>query len=457
MPLIHEDRSAGPMVGREKQRLLALPDLDLSTADPSRRAALPGFLRTLDRRFRAPVVPGTVALALRRRTFAWDLSLRARLGEESQGAGGRDVEVLLHHEVLTPAGPRLLFADPPLGCGHPVESDPAFVWRSTSGVPYLAWWRSETSARQALHGAFLAVEDFRQESLLRAHVSLESLDLGRSSLARLNASVVEVALESLVLEPTGHLARAFTSRPPLVHALALALGQRPGAWSHADDESSPLRLLVDGHDDRDVLAHALELGRGLEATDARLTRLRTLGGRTRPWTRRLAYLAHTLDVDCPNAWVPTDERGLDAWAMAQCWAQTCVLAQDHRDDFLRYVARHGAELGGLLESPLEPARLRSLLGRRLPAAARELLANGLGPRAFVRRAVRAGAPAPNRHAWLAERIRRADTRDDGIPLDVFLSGWLADAGPRTTRSPRASRRPRARPRRSSAPTTKEPT
>lgn len=396
--------------------VVAVPDFDSALEEYTSPAA-EQLLRSFGHELRQRMRPGSGCLVARRYAFGWCLSLRV-LAESPEGtAPALQVEHVLRHETVSANAAHVLL-EAEVSCrSHPADDDPAYLRRGSRGPHFRRTAPCETSTSRDMHRTLMAVESFRLESLAGAYAALDGLDPRAAALDRVALPLREVVLESLSMDRRCRLAQVATHRPALLNALGVALGNRPGAWTHEGELVLPLERILDGRKDRDVLAAALEVGLGLEATGARIARLRGLGSRMATETELLSYLPHTLDVDCPDSWIPSDPEDLDRWALAQCWAQTHVTAPDLRRDFERYVARYGAELGQLVA---HGKRLRpglEILDRGLPARAHELFATRVGPNAFFQRELERDYPPWVGDAFLELPEPESGSTDDG-PLQL---------------------------------------
>lgn len=402
-----------PDLGVRQALVVPLPDVD-----PNLEEVPLALLRLLVQPKRGRVRrvrPESLRLIARRHTFGWSVGLRALVEAPNDRDPDLEVERLVRHELVSGGSAHRLVAEAPWHGALIAEEDAAFGWRTLRDPRHVETALATASVTRERHRALMAIECFRLESLEHAYGALDGLDVDPEALDGVSVPLQEVALEALSLDASGRLEQALRQRPALFRALGIALGDRPGAWTYGGELAPPLQRIVDGRKDRDVLAAALEFGLGQEATGPRIARLRGLGSRMGPDTERLAYLAHVLDVDCPDPWIPTAEDGLEHWAFAQCWARHLEVGPEHRRDFERYVARHGSSLGPLLLAHDGREIVSSILAKDVPPRARRLFATRTLPSTFLERELARDYPP-----WVGdhflEAIELASASDEGGAL-----------------------------------------
>lgn len=407
---------------------------------------------------RTPQVPRTAwvtaeafALVGRRRPYGFTLSLRITTH------GSKVVEdFILEHEAVGPMGVEGFTSHCDAETGHAVERDPSFRWLTHvdrpnetesaeselvppthRAVPTLSerWLPTAASARRIpLQRQMRAFERFRLDALDAADARVTLLHGDEGFLRTIPSDLREAVMEALDADSTGRLAQVVASRPALLAALGIALGDCPSRWVHEGRLAAPLELVVAGFRDRDVLAAAIESGRGSVATDERIERLRMLGNhvhklpRANDPVRYWALLAGALDAEAHASWVATPEGGLVAWARAQCWAAAKQLPLEAR----RYVARFGGSVALVVFGSFG-----HMFGERVVLAALRndaagLLLGKVTPARLVHRAIAARFP-PN-HACRDEatvddvRVVRVPDGASARAIGRALRVCLANAG-----------------------------
>lgn len=365
--------------------------LEIAPADVDRN--LQRCANRSDELRRVPLSP--VHLRASRHRFGW--SLTARFEMQAEGGDVRPLERVIHHEVMSPHRVRVLSEVERPVFGNACESDPAYRWLELPSFAHTSPWDLPAVTSVAMHRARRAIERFRLRALDAADVAVHRLDLDADAIAHVPADLLDAVLQCIEVDRSGRLAPWVEARPQMVCALAIALGDAPERWVSEGVLAAPLQLATAGWKERDVLAAAIETGRGVAATKERVQRLSALAslvahssvtGRAR---ERWARLGAALEVDCPVSWLSDQPGGIGRWALAQSWADSLSLPSDGR----RYAARYG----GLVAYQFWVDRMsRGFAAHALEAALRSnahaLLRDRVKPAAVVARHLLSPFPQP---------------------------------------------------------------